>query len=141
MNLLRKIFTYRTLLFKALWQLGFAHWQIHHMEFKKLSAQLGQPNIPISYQPTQEDLASIKKISIVVQKLGKLLGFKCFAQAIAAQRLLKKKHIPSQLYLGVHKKECELKAHAWLTCGELFITGKKGHEVFSSMIFYSSLCK
>lgn len=141
MSLLKKAFTYRTLIFKALWQLGLAHWQIHHIEFKKLSAQLGQPNIPISYQPKENELASIKNISTVVQKLGGLLHFKCFAQAIAAQRLLRKANIPSQLYLGVNKKETGLKAHAWLTCGDRFVTGKKGHEAFASMIFYSSVCQ
>ena len=139
MRQLKKIFIYRTLILKALWQLGFAHWQIHCMEFKKLSPQLGTPNIPIDYQPKPQELAEMKKISAVVQKVGDLFRFKCFAQAIAAQRLLRKKNIPSKLYLGVHKKETDFKAHAWLTSGDVFVTGKKGHEAFTSMIFYSML--
>lgn len=139
MKMLKKAFKYRTLIFKVLWQLSKAHWQIHHIEFKKLSAQLGQPNLDSTYQPNQKELAYIKKIAAVTEKVGEWCRFKCFAKAIAAQRLLNKKNIPTKLYLGVHKKETELKAHAWLTCGDVFVTGKKGHEVFTSVIFYNSL--
>lgn len=139
MKVFRKAFTYNSLIFKALWHLSIAHWQIHHMEFKKLSPQLGQANLDHTYQPNQKELADIKKISAVIEKLGGWCHFKCFAKAIAAQRLLNKKNIPTKLYLGVHKKESELKAHAWLTCGSYFVTGKKGHAVFTSVIFYSSL--
>lgn len=137
--MLKKMFLYRGLIFKALWHLSIAHWQIHHTEFKKLSAQLGRPNTDLSYQPSSTEIAELKKISVVVQKIGGLFRFKCFAQAIAAQRLLNKKNIPTKLYLGLHKKEAELKAHAWLISGDLFVTGKKGHEAFTSVIYYSTL--
>ena len=138
MNLLKKIYQYKSLIPIAIWQLSRAHWQIHHDKFKNLSHTLGDPNIDLSYQPNEQALSCIKKTSTVIQKIGPYLKFRCFAQAIAAQRLLKKQNIPTQLYLGVYKKELNMKAHAWLKCGDLFVTGKRGHENFTSVICYTS---
>ena len=138
MNLPKKIFVYRKLIPKAIWQMTRAHWQIHHSKFKTLNKTLGQPNKHHDYQPDELALSHIQKTSVVIQKIAPYFKFRCFAQAIAAQRLLKKQNIPSQLYLGVNKNEETLKAHAWLKCGELFVTGKKGHESFTSVICYTS---
>ena len=95
----------------------------------------------MSNEPSDNESLEIKKIAITVNKLGKLLHFKCLSQAIAAQRLLKQKNINSQLYLGVNKADKQLKAHAWLKCGSLFVTGKRGYEVFTTVVTYHSICQ
>lgn len=51
---------------------------------------------------------------------------KCLVRALTAQHLLKKKHIPSTLYLGCSVIEGEMTAHAWLRCGEMYVTGGNG---------------
>lgn len=136
MSLPKKLFIYRNLIPKAIWQLSRAHWQVHHSKFKYLSDTLGDPNKTHAYHPNNTALSQIQNISIVIQKIAPCFKFKCFAQAIAAQRLLKKRNIPSELYLGVNKNDATLKAHAWLKCGDIFVTGKKGHESFTSVICY-----
>jgi hypothetical protein len=36
------------------------------------------------------------------------------------------------MFLGVNKdEEKNLTAHAWLKCGEIFITGKRGYQKFT----------
>ena len=48
----------------------------------------------------------------------------CFPQAIAANKLLQRYGIASTIHLGVEKAdESKLLAHAWLTCGEVVVTG------------------
>lgn len=51
---------------------------------------------------------------------------KCLVRALTAQRLLKRKHIPSTLYLGCGMEEGKMIAHAWLRCGGMYVTGGDG---------------
>lgn len=48
---------------------------------------------------------------------------KCLVQALTAQKLLKNQGISTTIYLGVRRYENEMKAHAWLRCGEYYVTG------------------
>ena len=62
----------------------------------------------------------------------------CFAKAISAKQRLKKKGIPSTLYIGVAKDgERKVVAHAWLRCGALIVTGKEEMHRFTPVIFYT----
>lgn len=57
---------------------------------------------------------------------------KCLVDAVTAKLLLQWYGIGSTLYLGVDKDENnKLIAHAWLKCGEKFITGRKGYHKFT----------
>lgn len=53
---------------------------------------------------------------------------KCFVRALTAQHLLKSKHIESTTYLGCGKDGEKLIAHAWLRCGQLYVSGGDGKE-------------
>jgi hypothetical protein len=53
---------------------------------------------------------------------------KCLVKALIAQQLLKRKKIPTTLYLGMGKKEDSLTAHAWLRCGSVYVTGGDGSD-------------
>ncbi len=58
----------------------------------------------------------------------------CLAQALTAQKMLQKRGIPGVFYLGAAKdeaNEAKMKAHAWTQCGDIVITGGKGHEAFT----------
>lgn len=58
----------------------------------------------------------------------------CLVQSLTAQKMLQKRSIPGVFYLGAMKdkeKDGEIKAHAWSQCGDLIITGGKGHEEFN----------
>lgn len=72
-------------------------------------------------------------------KLAKLVGFhvnrvtahlplkrKCFVRALSARKLLMKKGVNTTLYLGVCKENDKMAAHAWLRCGQLYVTGGNG---------------
>lgn len=57
---------------------------------------------------------------------------KCLAQAMTGKAMLKRRGMPSTLYLGVAKdKGNQLCAHAWLRCGNIFLTGEQGKERFT----------
>lgn len=51
---------------------------------------------------------------------------KCLVRALTARKILAQKGIPTTLYLGVGKEEGKMVAHAWLRCGECYVTGGDG---------------
>lgn len=72
-------------------------------------------------------------------KLAKLVGFhvnrvtahlplkrKCFVRALSARKILMKRGVNTTLYLGVGKEDDKMVAHAWLRCGQLYVTGGNG---------------
>ena len=72
-------------------------------------------------------------------KLAKLVGFhvnrvtehlplkrKCFVRALSARKILMKKGVNTTIYLGVGKEDGNMVAHAWLRCGQLYVTGGNG---------------
>jgi hypothetical protein len=55
----------------------------------------------------------------------------CLVQAMAGKAMLKRRGVPSTLYLGVAKDgETRLQAHAWLRCGARILTGWQEMERF-----------
>lgn len=58
----------------------------------------------------------------------------CLAQALAAHRMLHRQRLPSTLYIGVAKPTDQpFTAHAWLRCGEAFVTGETGWQHFTPL--------
>ena len=56
----------------------------------------------------------------------------CLVRAVAAKRMLRRRGIPSTLYLGLARDESrELEAHAWLRCGSHLLAGQPGHERYA----------
>ncbi len=51
---------------------------------------------------------------------------KCLVRALTAQKLLKKKGIPTTMYLGVKTEDEKMVAHAWIRTGQLYVTGGNG---------------
>jgi hypothetical protein len=58
----------------------------------------------------------------------------CLVQALAGAALLRQRRLPAALYLGVAKAPRQpdaIIAHAWLRCGEVFLTGEAGHQTYA----------
>ena len=68
---------------------------------------------------------------------------RCLVQVLVVQRLLDKRNIAGQFYLGVRKGEegendsTGLSAHAWLQCGGIIVSGGSGHEEFAVVSTFS----
>jgi hypothetical protein len=67
----------------------------------------------------------------------------CLTQVLFVQRLLAKRNIPGQFYLGV-LRGCErtadpmgLSVHAWLQCDDDIANGRAGHEHFTVVSTFS----
>lgn len=78
---------------------------------------------------TGENYAYARLVSKHVNRVANKTQWesKCLVRALTARKLLLRKGITCTLYLGVGKdEEGKMVAHAWLRCGEYFVTGGNG---------------
>ena len=67
-------------------------------------------------------------------------GGTCLAEALAGSAMLGRRGVPSTIHLGVAKvpDSQDLCAHAWLRCGETFLTGSSGANAFTSVAAFTA---
>lgn len=126
--------------------LGWYRAAILLISFKRLAAKLQHHSLampPLALPSAQRDEAIT--IGYLVATAARYTPWQslCLTQVLVAQRLLAKRNIPGQFYLGV-RRGCELtddptalSAHAWLQCGECIVNGAAGHEQFTVVSTFS----
>lgn len=73
----------------------------------------------------------LRRVAWAVQVMSDFAPWrnKCFAAAVAAKWMLRRRGLAGTLYLGARGEgENGLAAHAWLRCGDVYVTGGKGGE-------------
>ena len=143
MALRRKITTWcnlprsqKLLFFVSISLLGVARLAILVLPFRILARRLGEdfkttPLVPLI---TTEK----RRIAILIGRSVRMAArytpweSKCLAQALVAGLLLEVMKIPHGLYLGVCRgNEAEMKAHAWVCSGPIFVTGGNSFGEFT----------
>uniref|UniRef100_UPI0040572C81 lasso peptide biosynthesis B2 protein n=1 Tax=Acetatifactor sp. TaxID=1872090 RepID=UPI0040572C81 len=81
--------------------------------------------------PEEEEKAIYKyaaSVSRIVNRICTKTSWesKCLVRALTAQKLLKRKKIHSTMYLGCKMDNGKMVAHAWLRCGQMYVTGGNG---------------
>jgi Transglutaminase-like superfamily len=126
--------------------LGWMRAAILTTSFKYLARKLEHhrsPPIPTAVNLEQVRVANhIGKLVAVAAKYTPWQSL-CLTQVLVVQRLLSRRGIAGQFYLGV-RRGCELtddptglSAHAWLQCGEYIVNGAAGHERFTVVSTFS----
>lgn len=111
--------------------------------FKQLVAGLEVHRSP--FEPpamNDEALADARRIGWAVSAAARYTPWKCscLVQVLAAQRMLDRRLLPGAFYIGAASGETQtvgLAAHAWLKCGDTFITGESGHERYAVVSVFS----
>jgi hypothetical protein len=130
----------RWLLFQVFVLLGVARLALRVIPFRRLARYLGslQTETPLDALPAQ--LAQARRVGLAIARVSPYTPWKsnCLPQALVAKYWLRRRRIPTTLYLGValNKPEGpamrpEMEAHAWLRCGTLIVTGERSHERFT----------
>lgn len=89
---------------------------------------------PAAHAPEEAD--RVRQIGWALRTAARHLPWncRCLAQALAGRWMLKRRGIPSTLYLGVDRGRREwLDAHAWLRSGEVVLTGGAGRRRFKTI--------
>ncbi len=130
----------KALLLQSWLLLGYYRAAILLTSFKRLTTNLQHHPLSVPAQelpPDQREEA--KMIGYLVAAAARFTPWQslCLTQVLVTQRLLAKRGIPGQFYLGV-RRGCELtddptglSAHAWLQCGDTIVNGAAGHERFT----------
>lgn len=133
----RKIKTYiltistkeKLLFIEAFLLTGIMRYKILKTPFNKLKIQLGEYNKESAEEVSIETYKKAKQIRWIVTHISQHTPWEslCLVQAMTVQKMLKKRNISTTIYLGVNKdKNNEMKAHAWIRCGQMYITGGNG---------------
>ena len=101
---------------------------VMHTAPKKLEERLGVRGEESPQMESRENLKKGKIRAFHVNRITERLPWneKCFVRALTLKRLLKEEGIPCTIYLGVNTDKDGLHAHAWLRCGQIYLTGGNG---------------
>ena len=138
----------RGLLLEALLALAIARAAILTVPFRRLTPLLAQAGAaPTPAQagaaPTPAQAAAARRIGWAIAAIAPRTPWcsNCLTQAFAATALLRRRRIPSTLYLGVARSADppqDLTAHAWVRCGEHPITGGDGQRRFTILSTFAA---
>jgi hypothetical protein len=102
------------------------------------------PGQVASTPPGPADLRRAEAVGWAVRAASRYTPWSstCLVQVLAAQRMLRERAIPGAFYIGAAPGEggagaVGLEAHAWLKCGERFITGEAGHQRYTVVSTFS----
>jgi poly-D-alanine transfer protein DltD len=102
--------------------------------------RLGEKSKESTFSVSEEESFKIQQIKRGMLRVRRYLPWrtKCFASAITAKILLKRRKISSTIYLGIAKEGSEkIIAHAWLRSGSIIVTGKDEMLKFTPIVFFS----
>lgn len=149
-NRLRKFtvlaFRHKLVIAQAWFMLGWYRGATLVVPFKRLTDCL--QHHPVGLSPpalAQEQREEAVMIGRLVAAASHLAPWHCpcLSQVLVVQRLLAKRNIPGQLYLGVRRngetarEPNGLSGHAWLQCGSDIVSGASGHEQFTVVSAFS----
>lgn len=114
---------------------------IFFIPFNRIKKYIGTYNSESPEETESSCYEMIKKVAWAVALVSNYTPWesKCLVQALTAQKMLKKRHIYSTLYLGVAREgENKLNAHAWLRSGRVLVTGGYGWSRFKVVAKFSN---
>ena len=129
----------RWLLLEVFCLLGVARLALRWIPFRRLARHLGPMQTETSTVAPAEQLVQARRVGLAIARISSYTPWtsNCFPQALVAKHWLRRRHIPTTLYLGValtkpeaSSTRSEMEAHAWLRCGPFLVTGGHGHERF-----------
>src|SRR5712691_11906070 len=112
-------------LLEAVIGLLWARWQLTRLPFRQLASQLGTLGTASPQEGEAWQAPLRREVRWAVQGVARYLPgrWTCLVVAMAARHMLARRGLSCTLYLGVSHAEGGLRAHAWLRCGSLYVTG------------------
>ena len=135
----------KRLFLRAYLLLGAMRFAILTRSFKSLVAGRELHGEALELAPAEVgELAVAHQVGWAVRKAAQFTPWQsaCLVQVLTAQRMLAQRGISGVFYLGAStgngaELDPPLSAHAWLKCGQDFITGEAGHQRFTVVSSFS----
>ncbi|WP_238358058.1 lasso peptide biosynthesis B2 protein [Cohnella zeiphila] len=111
------------------------------LPFSRLAPSLGRPMKETANVHDLMQERSIRRISEAVRVMSRHTFWEsqCLVQALAAKKMLERRHMDSTLYLGTARDERgNLIAHAWLRSGPIYVTGAGERHRFTTVAAFGT---
>lgn len=114
---------------------GIARAVILIVPFNKIKKYIGIHKKETSFEIDNTSCQIAMRVGWAVNHVSKNTPWesKCLVQALTAQRMLKRRKVSSTIYLGVKKNGGKMEAHAWLRCGQVYVTGGINKNEFTEV--------
>ena len=122
------------LLLRAVAWLAVARIMLIAMPFRRLAEKLSSRKKPVS---SEADPAVLSSVTWAISAAANNVPWRsdCFPQTIAARKLLRKHGYESTIHIGVERVgDRDLAGHAWLTCGEVVVTGGNDLDRYTELL-------
>ena len=117
---------------ETVWLSGWYRFSLLRRPFARIAPGIGTEQYETERMPLNMDI--IRDVHSAVTKVCARTPWQsqCLVQALTAKKLLNKRCLPCTLYMGVAKDESgQLIAHAWLRCGNVYVTGGQNKDRFT----------
>lgn len=141
----------RLLALEALGWLALARVQIAVLPFRRIARRMGAPlrsedgagDAPGVAAMDPARRAALRAVGRAVERAARHVPWRadCLPQAMAAQRMLRRRGIPATMHFGVRMGDeaCDrrMTAHAWLTVDSAGVVGARGLDEFTVVARFS----
>jgi len=121
--------------------LGVFRLMIIALSFSRLEQLLGERFRESPDEIPAAEQAQVRRVRWAIRAVSSHTPWNsnCFPQALTARLLLRRRNISSTVYLGARFSEenSELKAHAWLRSGSIYVTGGDGSKNHGAIAAFS----
>lgn len=128
------------LLVQTLVLLGLARLAIKTVSYDRLERRMGVRHGESSLELSDGELDEVRQVMRALRQVSKHTPWtsNCFPQALVAQLLLRRRGLPTTIYLGAafSKDSAALTGHAWSRCGPIYVTGGNGETKFGAVMSY-----
>lgn len=110
------------------------------LPFRWVSAHLGTQGRESGTELSGLDRRRASEVAFFIRGVCRRLGWSpsCLVRATAAMVLLRRRDLEGTLYLGVAADEREgVRAHAWVRCGDMFVTGGQERHDYAVIGFFA----
>ncbi len=132
----------RACLLEALLALVAARLAMALLPFRRIAAWLGRTSAESATEVSRAITDTATRVGWAVRAVAPWVPWdsRCLAQALAGTWMLRRRGIPTTLYLGVRKEPGkDFSAHAWLRCGASIVTGAPGHRSFEVIACFAQV--
>jgi hypothetical protein len=118
---------------EAAWWLGVMRLAIVFIPLRRIVRAFGVAPGGSASAPSGAELAEADHVGTAVRTCASHTPWQsaCLAQALAAMAMLRRRRISSLLCLGVAERDGAIRAHAWVCCGDVVLTGAAGSERYT----------
>lgn len=128
------------LLVEALLTSAYVRFALAFLPFKIVTVWMGKVNAEARNELSHLQLIQVRKIHHILKLCEKYALWKteCYTLALTGKILLKRRRVPSTLYIGFKKSpEGKYDGHAWLKTPDFIITGDMDLSKFHVNAFFT----